>query len=177
MWTKVRRFITWQRLITYVSILFLMTKGFINEQRIKEQYKEIIQLKIETEKLRVNYVVDAKNYDKIKKPLWRSKKIGEGYMVDFVNQTYEDMYLIPYNMTKYDVVGKTNDSLFSYTMANTYNKNNDIALSSAKPLDFIEPFIYPDGEFKGLRVTKWAEIADGNNYVWGMSNVKYQLIE
>lgn len=157
------------------SIVFLSLKSFVLSTEVQEQNNKIqsMQEELATQDLLINHLIQNnvsrnRNFNDLKVPFWIKAKQDNEFIMIFVNKFFEDNFLKPKGLTKFDYIGRTDYIAFGPEFAPIYKKSDSITASMSEPRLFIEPFINKDGDSGDMKSIKWREVTVNDTLIYGI---------
>jgi len=166
-----------------IAILLNIGWNFINSktaisqgERITQLEKENLQLKQTNVELLSKNFLDQHNLDRLPFALWRKMKVGDSFVMKFINETGRDQFLKTKGINKYFYHNKTDFAIFEYEDAYrfyredslvAYAKTDTVAHFNTNFYDAKGKILYKDG------YTRWKEVVDGDTLIWGKMDKFY----
>jgi hypothetical protein len=164
------------------SVIFLSFKSFmfskeINNQNatIREQSLSIIEMqeKINQQELLIGHLIQNnisrnRNFNDLKVPFWIKAKQGDKYVMIFVNKFFEDVFLKPNDLTKFDYIGRSDETVFGEMFASIYKKSDSVSSLIKEPRMFEEPLVDKYGTSGRIKSIKWREITPTDTLIYGV---------
>lgn len=101
--------------------------------------------------------------------MWEKLKVNGYYVFLGINDVYETNFLIPNDLKKVDVIGKSNVDVFGKYVGGAWRKNDSIVAYGGKVVTTVEPVRYGK-EFNYVFISKWRKIRrNGDTVVIGMA--------
>lgn len=156
------------RVSLIISILILSIRSCRQSDRIVILESENYALRKITFTAVSNNLVGLSVLDKIKRPIWvKLSRNGEFYM-QYCNTSFEKTYLLPYDLTRMDYIGKSDAFVFGEEAAKLFYDDDLKAALTGEQIKIREDFINRNGVNEKIDVLKWREISNRDTLVWGM---------
>ena len=157
--------IPWYRITTGL----LLIQIYFLKMDIRELSAENIAITKINSEIIANQVQNGDMINRMPNSIWCKRKIGNRYVMQFFNKKFEDRWLKPYGITKYQYYGQTDFAVFPYEAAKQFSKGDSIAAENEERIAYTETFVDNGKETVSVDVIKWREITSvKDTLVWGM---------
>lgn len=141
---------------SYVGVIKeLRYDNVILKTEQKENYLIIQNLREEMSILKLKFLTLQTSMEESPFPMWvksTGTRVHPGTML-YLNEAYENLYLLPQNKSRGDYVGKTDQEFWGQALGYLYWFNDLKVLSSGKLIDIYEP--HPINNLDSIRVIKY----------------------
>lgn len=144
--------------------------------RISQYEAQILKLKQTNTELLSATFSGQKILDDLPFSFWRKKKVGENYIMKFINETGKDQFLESKGINRYYYHNKTDFAVFEFDDAYKFYKEDSL-VAYAKS-DTVAHFNTDFYDAKGHKLitdgyTRWRKVVDGDTMILGQMDRFY----